>query len=137
MVEKTGDWRLMGRQREADVDQLFDLLCPRLADLDSRRQRGQARRDFLDAMRVLLAEAESKPGVHEARVVRRHECVLARSSFVDPASCCPGVEVAEVLGLLDRVPRELDPDVLAPDLDVARGADQVADDSPVAQPCGA
>ena len=75
----------MGRQREADVDQLLDLLCARLADLDPRRQRGLAKRDFLDAVRVLLAEAESEPGVHEARVVRRNECVLARPSLLDPA----------------------------------------------------
>ena len=77
-------------------------------------------------------QASTRPGV-----VRRNECVLARPSLLDPAGSRSAVQVAEVLGLLDRVPRELDPDVLAPDLDVARRADQVAHDSSVAQPRGA
>ena len=43
------------------------------------------------------------------------------------------VEVADVLGLLDRVAGGLDPDVLAPHLRVARSADQVPGQAPVTQ----
>jgi len=57
---------LMLGQREVDLDQLLDLLLAGLADLDPRRQCDVARRDLLQRLGVLLAEAEAEPGIEEA-----------------------------------------------------------------------
>ena len=52
---------------------------------------------------------------------------------VDPALRRRGVEVAQVLRLLDRVAGELDPDVRTPELVALAHADQVADGASVAE----
>ena len=52
---------------------------------------------------------------------------------VDPALRRRGVEVAQVLGLLDRVAGELDPDVRTPELVALAHADQVPDGAAAAE----
>src|SRR5438093_9203480 len=86
---------------------------------------------------MLLAEADAEPRLDECRIRRRNECVLARASLLDPARRGFGVQVAEILGLLDRVAGELDPHVLPPDRVLAGRGDQVADDAAVAHRRGA
>ena len=87
-----------------------------------------------DAVRVLLAEADARPGVDQRRVVvAGSDRVVAHVALVDPARGRGAVEVAKVLRLLDGVPGELDPDVVAPDRVRARSAEQVADRAAVAE----
>ena len=62
---------------------------------------------------MLGAEADAEPRIDE-RIVRRHEHVVPRASLLDPVLGCGRVQVARVLGLLDRVPCDLDPDVRSP-----------------------
>jgi hypothetical protein len=121
------------REGEIDVDQRLDVGLVRFTDLKSlgnenRRLRG----NLAGSVRLLLAEAEAKPSIDELGVRGRHECVLARPALVDPTTGCRGVEIAYVLGALDCVARELDPDVLPPGLLVARGTDEKSDDGAVA-----
>ncbi len=83
-------------------------------------------------MRVLVAEREPEPGADQVVVVRGHQRVVRGAALVDPAGGGRGVQVADVLGLLDRVSGGLDPDVLAPGPARLGGAEQVADDPAVA-----
>src|SRR5262249_53061452 len=88
--------------------------------------------DFAVAVSLLLCEADPRPRVDE-RTARGEEHVVAITPLLDPACCRVAVEVARVLGLLHGVARELDPDVLAPDVHFARCAAHIADEAAASQ----
>ena len=69
--------------------------------------------------RMLRAEREPEPGIDEPGVGRRHERVVAIAPSSDPFLGRDRVEIANELGLADRVACVFDPHVRAPDL-VAR-----------------
>src|SRR5919201_4273244 len=58
---------------------------------------------------------------------------MPRAPLLDPALGREGVEVADVLGLADRVSCELDPDVRPPDFVAPSSAEEVAGKVPVAE----
>ena len=86
-----------------------------------------------DAVRVLVAEREPDPGTDEVAVVRGHQRVVRRAALGDPTLGGERVEIADDLGLLDRVAGVLDPDVGPPDGARLRRAEQVADRAPAAR----
>ncbi len=121
---------LVPGQGEADLEESLDLALLRGTDLESVGHCDlDIGRNLLDAGRMLNAETDSEPGVDE-RLVSRYEDVVPRASLLDPVLGCGRVQVARVLGLLDRVPCDLDPDVRSPGV-VARRAQQVSDDAAV------
>ena len=83
-------------------------------------------------MGLLLAERQPKPGVEERRIGRGHKREVPRPAPVHPPLGDGGVQVADILGLVDGMARQLDPAVLPPYRLIARRADQVAGEPPVA-----
>ena len=107
----------------------------------SRSRRAGVRRPWTAPPGCRAPAAAPKPSRNQASsragVVRGTTAVVAWTALVDPARRGERVEVAHVLRLLDGVAGRLDPDVRAPHRVVARRADEVADEPPVAQPGGA
>src|SRR3954462_431738 len=121
-------------QRSVHFDQLLDLVLARRTDLIAVRDvRLGRRRYLLDAVRLLLAEAQAPPRLEQRRVVRRRDDGVSRPVLLDPAGGSEGVEVAHVLGLLDRVAGAFDEHVRAPGGVFARGADEVAGEAAFAE----
>ena len=131
MSEKTGErpW-CAGSDRSTSISSSTSS-ARGSADLDPVRKDELPRRDLLQPVRVLLAEADPEPRVDERGVTGGNERVMARAPVLHPALGRSRVQVAEILRLLDCVAGELDPDVLAPDPRLQRSADQVADYAPI------
>jgi hypothetical protein len=94
------------------------------------RERGVLRQ-LTDAERVLLAEPEAEPGVHELRIRRRGNDIVSAPAGLDPARRRPGVDIAHVLGVLGGVAGGLHPDVRSPEVVALAHPDDVGDDAAV------
>ena len=83
-----------------------------------------------DRMDVLVAEPEPKPGVDQHGIRGGNHRVVRGEAVVDPAGRGGGVEVADELRAVGRLPGRVDPDVRAPGR-LARPPEQEARDPAV------
>ncbi len=112
----------MARQRQIELRQHLDVLANRLphAWIDNpwRRQVG-------DPMRVLAAEGESGPRLHQRRVAGRNDRVVCGQAGCHPLLGQRGVQITDGLGLTRSVSSALDPHVRAPQGTRSGDTDQV------------
>ena len=125
--EKTGDQRLVRRERDVDPRERVDVVARRRTERELRRHLDDrvGGHRLADRVDVLVPEADAEPGVDEGRVGRGDDRVVRGAPVCDPALRCGRIEVAHELRLHHSVPGGLDPDVRAPTR-VARGAEHEA-----------
>ena len=113
--EKTGAlaW-CVGRARSRSIS--LDLLRAWPSDLNpGRHVDGGLRRHLLDAVSMLSAEPEPKPGVDERVVGGGNDHVMPGPALFDPDFGDGGIEIAHIFRLFDGVAGGTDPDVRAPE----------------------
>src|SRR5574338_823287 len=119
-------------ERELGACERRDVLPTRATDVDLRLRDRSPLQRLADRVHVLVPEPEPEPRVDELGVGGGHHGVVRRASFVDPPGRSHPVQVTDELGLGDRVPGRLDPDVRPPGL-LERRAEEVPRESAVAE----
>ena len=114
-IENTGE-RPGARERDVDAPQRRDVAALGEPERQAGRDRERLARvrRLADRVDVLLPEPDAEPGVHELRVGRGHDRVVAGGALVHPAARGEPVQIADRLGLDHRVTGPLDPAVRSP-----------------------